>query len=241
MSILNHWKGRGYQFEEGLNMPPGKIKVNNRTLCFYSDQEPTKGQSMIRWTMQIFLGRKLKDIEVVRFKTPDRTDLRLSNLKWISKQATAKELFSVNGPPILGYSHCMCGCGEALNVDKQGDQPHAFVVGHSPADKRRMTTIEAAVDKAEKNVRKHRKKKKPRVEDPSITEELHTQKNPWDPQHWSLTGQGEMMKRDPVAGRVLAMMSDPLYQYRPLFEKMISGLPWEKFKCVLNTLLQMES
>ena len=109
---------------------------------------------------------------------------------------------------------------------KQGDQPHAFVMGHSPADKRRTDTLEAAVNG--KDIKKKRKRK-PKVKDPR------------DPKHWIFSKEGEGLKGDPVADRLVAMMSDPLYQYRPLFEKMIHDLPWEKFKIVLNGLLQMES
>lgn len=212
MMDLQSWKDRGYQFEDGLNLPAGKIKTNNRSLCFYSEKEPTKCQTMARWSMQIFLGRKLEDVEVVRFKTADHTDLRVSNLKLRSKLASAKELYSVNGPPILGYSHCLCGCGEALDVEKQCDQPHAYVIGHSPADKRRSATLEAAVNGEEKKKRKRREKKKPPVE----------------PVPLSFTPTLEIDSEE------------ALKPYRPLFERMICDLEWVKFRRVLQVLLQME-
>lgn len=141
-------------------------------------------------------------------------DFRKSNLIFHSKIASARELYEINGPPILGYSHCLCGCGEALDVEKQADQPHAFVVGHSPADKRRTATLNAAVNDI-KNKKTERRKKRSEKKIKEAEQEALTMPPTWDPE-------------------------EALKKYRPLFERMICDLPWDKFRRVLQVLLQME-
>ena len=77
------------------------------------------------------VGRPLGRQELVRFKGENKQDFRLSNLVLFSKQASAKELYLANGMS-LGYSHCLCGCGQTLNIEIQKDSPHVYAPDHKP-------------------------------------------------------------------------------------------------------------
>lgn len=138
---LEHWKQRGWDLDPSLLDAPGEI-INTGNGPYYIGEAKEIGYTghahpliASRYAMGTKLGRPLTRNELVRFKSANKKDLRLSNLILHSKQASAAELYKANGAPILGYSHCLCKCGTELDLDKQKEQPYAFAEGHSPREK----------------------------------------------------------------------------------------------------------
>lgn len=145
----------GFQAEQGAveALPEGaRLFVDQYSGAFkvkFAEERPQwrckDPEYMGRWTVIWAMKRALKQGERVLQKKKTK-DFRLANLLLRSAEASAAEKYHINGPPVPGYSHCLCGCGEALDLAKQKEHPHAFAMGHSPADKQRADTLAAAVD-----------------------------------------------------------------------------------------------
>lgn len=137
---LEHWERRGWKLDPSILEAPGEV-INTGGGPYYVGEEKEVGYSggsqpliVTRYCVGMKLGRPLTRNELVRYRG-DKKDFRLSNLVLHSKGASAADLYRVNGDPIPGYSHCLCGCGETLDLERQKTEPHAYVFGHSPKQK----------------------------------------------------------------------------------------------------------
>jgi hypothetical protein len=89
--------------------------------------------------VELSINRKLSDKECIVYKDHYLKEHSLDNILLISDTATARELWAINRI-VLGYSHCLCGCGGILGdpdtIEFKLARPRAFLQGHNPAFKR---------------------------------------------------------------------------------------------------------
>jgi len=214
------WASRGWHLEPTLIVAPGEI-INTGGRPYYFGEQKEIGycghaQPLIvsRYCIGTKLGRPLTRNEIVRFRSKDKKNLRLSNLVLHSKSASAAELYRVNSDPILGYSHCLCGCGTRLDLERQKQEPHAFAEGHRPRSRN-------DAPKEAKRARAPRSK--------VLQEKLL----PIAP----LEREQLMDMPTPEAAQSI----DTLKEFRVLFEKMIHNLSWNEFKELLHLLLEIHT
>ena len=205
---LENWKERGYLLDEILLEGPGEV-VNTGGNPYYIGEAKEAGYLgnahpliVSRYAMGTRLGRPLTRNELVRFRGSDKRDFRLSNLRFFSGTASSSELFRANLEPVLGYSHCLCGCLTELDLEKQTIKPYCYAPGHRPKSKGDQANPKRA--------------RPPRAK---ILIEKLTQKEEM-PNTPLSKGSIEMREEQkPV---------DSLEEYRALFEKMIRNLSWEE-------------
>jgi hypothetical protein len=211
---FEYWAKLGWQLDPLIAHGLGEIVNTGNGPYYIGDQQELgyhgHGHPMVpsRFAMGMRIGRLLTSSEVLRFISEDKKDLRLSNVVFHSKQASAAELFKANGTPVLGYSHCLCGCGTELDLEIQVLHPYAYTPGHNPLSK-----------KDKKNQKRSRPRKSILV--------------------GSLAKVAQPLlyipKEEPMPD------TDPLKEYRTLFEKMIHNLPWPQFKELLTLLLEIQT
>lgn len=222
---VEYWHQRGFQLDESILSSPGRLLNTAGNPYYLSDQaEPWYVGHEIqtiasRYIVGKRLGRVLARNELVRFKTENKKDFLLSNFQLKSNTAPAFELYAINGPPIYGYSHCMCKCGTALDIERQKDHPYAFTEGHRPSDITRKRTQKAAMDVPRR--KKSRRKKAPHQEKDTTP----------------LPSTQELI--DEIVTPIPDVPSEEMESFRPLFENMISHLPWKQFKQILNLLMDL--
>jgi hypothetical protein len=204
----------------------GRLYASANRLVFQKEgdgEETPFTQALIAWK----LGRHLKAGEGIRFVDSNKKDLRFTNLKLRSPSATARELWETNGDPVPGFSHCLCGCGEALDIETQREHPHAYFPGHSPNDKIREKAKAAALavpggPKVKKNLRTLGRKRKPKPVD-TLARDMGL-----------VADAGE-------ASILTPSTPGPMSKFRPLFEAMIRELPWSDFEQILEKLMEIKS
>lgn len=234
-NVFKHWNERGWTLDVSLLDAPGEI-INTGGGPYYVGEAKEAGYSgdahpliATRYCMGMRIGRPLHRNELVRFRSSNRRDFRLDNLVLHSKTASAAELYQANGDPILGYSHCLCGCGTELDLQRQKDQPYAFHDGHRPKVKEKA-----------KSPRKPRRKTPEKKLD-EIRDDLKKIGQPFlvikEEEVVPVTPSDQLI---PIPEPVTSD-EDPMCEYRLLFEKMIRNLPWEEFKELLHLLLEIQT
>lgn len=253
LTTLEHWEGRGWLLDQSLNDSPGEV-INTGGGPYYIGEAKEVGYGgnahpliVTRYLMGMRLGRPLIRNELVRFRSDNKKDFRLSNLILHSKIASAEELYRANGDPILGYSHCMCGCGFKLDLAQQKEQPYAYVLGHRPKPKepkrsRRKVKAkkEEPINRIRNSLRKETIKGEAellKVGQPLlvIKEEEDFSPMPVTPAPKSTTPCTDALKE------MFEEKTDPMKEFRVLFEKMIHNLAWDEFKELLHLLLEIQT
>lgn len=224
---LEHWRARGWKLDEILLKGPGEV-INTGGGPYYIGEAKEAGYLgnahpliVSRYAMGMRLGRPLTRNEIVKFRGLDKKDLRLSNLKFYSKNASPSELLRANLEPVLGYSHCLCECGTELDLEKQKIQPYAYITGHN------------------KSLGDHKVLKRARPPMAKVLVEKLTKKEPMP-----TTPLEKFQGGYPLAipePETVEPPEEPLKEYRMLFEKMIHNLPWDEFKELLTLLLQIQT
>lgn len=226
---LEHWAARGWVLDPSILNSPGEV-INTGGGPYYIGENKEAGYGgtdhpiiVTRYLMGTKLGRPLTRNELVRFRTENKKDFRLSNLILHSKNASAAELFKANGDPILGYSHCMCGCGSRLDLEKQKNEPYAYEFGHRPPSKNDP--------KSKRRARPERKK--------VLFDTLAKVGQPL----LDLKEKKVMPATIPIPEPETDedRTEEPLKEFRALFEKMIRNLPWDEFKELLHLLLEIQT
>lgn len=214
------WASRGWHLEPTLIVAPGEI-INTGGGPYYIGEEKETGYLgnahpliVSRYLVGTKLGRPLERNEIVRFRSGNKKDFRLSNLILHSKNASAAELYRVNGDPILGYSHCLCACGTPLDLERQKKEPHAYAEGHRPRSR----------DDAPKGTKRARAPRRKVLQEKLMPTTPLRREQPMD-----------MPTPEP------AQSIDTLKEFRVLFEKMIHSLPWDEFKELLHLLLEIQT
>jgi hypothetical protein len=216
---IDYWLERGYAFEPSLLQAPGEL-LSIANDPYYAGEENEVGYAgqgrpliVSRYLMGTHLGRPLERSELVRFRGDNKKDFRLSNLVLHSKLCSAQELYRVNGDPIPGYSHCLCGCGTALDLVQQRITPHAYVEGHRPK------TSKGA--KAQRHTTKQVR---------AQTRKAAIKGNPRQPE----SHQPEPHKAEPEDGS-----RDPTSAIRDLVGQMLNRLSWDEFQSVMQLVLEI--
>lgn len=219
----------GYQFPGLLSELPGRIISMAGTL-FYICEYPITGYPLAeartklgRVLMGQIVGRALKTYESVKFKTPNHKDFRLANLRVTSRDMPAKQLYECNQEPVLGYSHCLCKCGQELDLEQQKQTPHSYIAGHSPADARRKETVDASLQ-----VSPHKKTRRRKLPTKEQARKIGTDLSKLEPKESIITEQTE---------QVLDLERE---RFRPVFMAAIAGLPWKEFEELLECLLKIK-
>lgn len=198
----------GFQFDEWVDkLEAGSILTCGTDLKYRHtenfpgyDQAPNVAM-LGRVLLGIRIGRTLLKQERVRYHDHNRKNYRAENLGLSSGHASAKELHLVNKEELPGYSVCLCGCGNKLDVALQGQRPHAYFPGHSPNDKIREKAKRAAMDIEE------------------ITPAPGDRPNP-------KTGTGRPARKPTPPTKEAA---DQLEDFRSIFDSVILALPWADF------------
>ncbi len=227
---IDDWKERGWLLEVSLLDAPGDIINTGGGPYYIGEAKETgyigKSHPLIvsRYCMGMKIGRPLIRSEILKFRGDNKKDLQLSNLILHSKQATPSELLKANGVPVLGYSHCICGCGTELDLAKQKIQPYAFVEGHQP------------VRKEHGNLKRARPGKSKVLAEKTMGLSMR-----------NIRAGYPSMPTTPLLGTITIpepeteVIEEPLKVYRVLFERMIHQLPWEEFKELVQLLLEIQT
>lgn len=249
LDTLPHWAKRGWILDPEICNSPGEI-INTGGGPYYIGEEPEPGYNghshpliVTRYLIGTKIGRPLNRNELVRFRTNNRKDFRYANLQLHSKTASAAELYHANGDPILGYSHCLCGCGLDLDIARQSKTPYAFIEGHRPKSK---TDPKLEKDKKRnqgKAKRSHKKKptlQKIREDLAKIGQPMLDMKDKKEMPVTPLLEDTVEMPKDiqPLRERI---QDEALMEFRGLFEKMITNLTWDEFKPFLTMLLEIHT
>lgn len=214
---LEYWAEQGWQLDPLIAHGLGEITHAGSGPYYVGHERELgcdgHGKPMMpsRFAMGMRIGRQLHSSEILRFISDDKKDLRLSNVVFHSKKATSAELLKANGKPVLGYSHCLCGCGTELDLEIQVLQPYAYTAGHRPKSRN---------DPGNRN-----RARRPKA---NVLIEKVKEDEPMPPTR---------LFPKPEA----KVIDDPLKEYRALFERMIHNLPWEEFKQLLTQLLEIHA
>lgn len=209
---------------------PGRLLFVNGVLT-YEDEKKIQ-HTFSRYLVGKKIGRTLDRSELVRFFNSNNRDFRYENLDLKSRQASARQKYELNGQPLLGYTHCLCKCGGALDVEMQKESPHSFLSGHSPADKRTESDRQPKKTGSitPKKVRKG-KRTPPKADQRKVQKAaLPLQKK-----------QPEVHFKDQQSILVLPDGSEmyDLKRYRPIFEDYLLHLEWEEFVQVIDYAMKI--
>jgi len=217
-------KGLLFDREAFITVDPGmsirKMGVNVYLVAGREANGKVPNIAINRFMVAQRIGRPLQRSEMVRFKEAN-TDFRSSNLVLKSRLATSHEMYLANGM-VLGYSHCLCGCGIALDLEAQKIRPHAFMFGHSPARKN-LSEMEEPTENNDHGaaVRESTKLASLAVDLGVIPEPVLS----------TVPTEGELMEEEKPSSPVLA--------YRRVFEAVIASMPDEDFEKLLPVIQEI--